>query len=66
MDESRKRYTYINDNEGIDFTIIEIKPNKDNIYNYLEIDDEILELECNRKSIYLLHYPKDKNLYHMV
>jgi V8-like Glu-specific endopeptidase len=62
MDESRKRYTYINDNEGIDFTIIEIKPNKDNIYNYLEIDDEILELECNRKSIYLLHYPKDKKL----
>ena len=62
IDESRKRYTYINDAEGIDFTIIEIKPNKDKISNYLEIDDEILELQCNRKSIYILHYPKDKKL----
>ena len=62
IDESRKRYTYINDQEGIDFTIIEIKPIKDKIRNFLQIDEEILELECNRKSIYLLHYPKDKKL----
>ena len=56
MDESRKRYTYKNDKEGIDITIIEIKPNKDKINNYLDIDIEILELECEKKSIYLLHY----------
>ena len=62
MDESRKRYTYINDKEGIDITIIEIKPNKDNIFDYLEIDDEMLELEYERESIYILHYPKDKKL----
>ena len=51
MDESRKRYTYKNDKEGIDITIIEIKPNKDKI-----------KLECEKKSIYLLHYPKEKKL----
>ena len=48
IDESRKRYTYINDEEGLDFTIIEIKPIKDKINNYLEIDDEILELESTQ------------------
>ena len=62
IDESRKRYTYIDDKEGIDVTILEIKPNKDNIYDYLEIDDKILELACERKSIYILHYPKEKKL----
>ena len=56
MDESRKRFTYKNDKEGIDITIIEIKPNKDKINNYLDIDIKILELECEKKSIYLLHY----------
>ena len=61
MDETRKRFTYKNDEEGVDITIIEIKSN-DNINNFLEIDDEILELECKRKSIYVLHYPKDKKL----
>ena len=61
MDKARKRYTYKNDEEGVDITIIEIKSN-DNINKFLEIDDEILELECKRKSIYVLHYPKDKKL----
>ena len=49
MDESRKRYTYKNDKEGIDITIIDIKPNKDKINNYLDIYIEILELECEKK-----------------
>ena len=62
IDESRKRYTYCNEKEGIDITIIEIKPNQDNINDFLEIDDELLELENNCKSIYLLHFPKDKRL----
>ena len=62
MDESRKRYTFKNEKEGIDITIIEIKPNIDNINNFLEIDDEVLELECRRKSIYVLHYPNTKKL----
>ena len=62
IDDSRKKMTIINEEEGIDITIIEIKPNKDKINNFLEIDDKILELECKRKSIYILHYPKDKQL----
>ena len=58
IDDSRKKYTNIND----DITIIEIKPNKDDIYNFLEIEDEILELEYKRKSIYILHHPENKQL----
>ena len=62
IDDSRKKMTIINEEEGIDITIIEIRPNQDKINNFLEIDDKILELECKRKSIYILHYPKDKQL----
>jgi len=62
IDNSRKRFTIKNDEEGIDVTIIEIKPNTDKINNFLEIDNKILELDCNKKSIYILHYPKDKKL----
>jgi len=62
IDEFRKKLTILNEEEGIDITIIEIKPNRDKINNFLEIDDKILELECIRKSIYILHYPKDKLL----
>ena len=58
IDDSRKKYTKIGD----DITIIEIKPNKDDINYFLEIDDEILELEYKRKSIYTLHCPENKQL----
>ena len=65
IDNSRKKLTIYNEEEGIDITIIEIKPNKDKINNidkFLEIDDTILERQCIRKSIYILHYPKDNIL----
>ena len=62
IDDSRKKMTIYDEEEGIDITIIEIKPNKDGVDNFLEIDEKILELECIRKSIYLIHYPKDKIL----
>ena len=62
IDNSRKKFTIKKEEEGIDITIIEIKPNKDNINNFLDIDNEILELDCNRKSIYILNYPEDKRL----
>ena len=59
IDNSRKRYT--NSDKNIDITIIEIKPNKDGINNYLEIDEEDLykdketiDLEYKKKPIYLL------------
>ena len=62
IDNTRKKMTIINEEDGIDITIIEIRPNQDKINNFLEIDDKILELECKRKSVYILHYPKDKQL----
>ena len=62
IDNSRKKFTIKNKEEGIDITIIEIKPNTDNINCFLEVDDKILELGCIRKSIYILHYPRDKRL----
>ena len=63
IDNTRKKYT----NSKLDITFIEIKLNKDEIYenNFMEIDEndlkkekEIIELEYKRKSIYILHYPK--------
>ena len=57
IDNSRKRYT----NSEIDITIIELKPEEDNIKYYLEIDeDKLTEKEYRKKSIYILHYPNEK------
>ena len=63
IDNSRKKYT--NSDKNIDITIIEIKPNKDGINDYLEIDDiykdkESIKLENKKKSVYILHYPGGK------
>jgi V8-like Glu-specific endopeptidase len=48
-------------NKDYDTTIIEIKPEEDNISDFMELDDNILEensnLYYNRKSIYIIHYP---------
>ena len=59
INNSRKKY--INPDNSI--SIIEIKPNKDKIFNYLELDEndlyenkENLELEYENKSIYIMHY----------
>ena len=62
IDNNRKKLTIKKEKEGIDITIIEIKPNKDKKYKFLDIDDKALELNCKRKSIYILHYPRDKLL----
>ena len=60
IDNLRIKYT----NSDLDITIIEIKPNKDGIKSYLEIDlddinkkEENIEFEYINKSIYILHYP---------
>ena len=65
LDNSRKMYT--NPDKTVDITIIEIRPNKDGINNYLEIDEneinkdiENLELEYIKKSVYILHYPNEE------
>ena len=61
-----KRLVYTNEN--LDFTFIEIQPNKDNIFNFLEIDEIInkeetfTEKSFKKKSIYTLHYPKGKDV----
>ena len=62
IDRTRIRYT----NKELDVTFIEIKPDKDNIYNFLEIDKDIninnenIVLEYSKKSIYVLHYLEGK------
>ena len=65
IDKSRKKYT--NSDKNIDITIIEIKPKKDGINNYLEIeeddikeDKEKIKLEFKKESIYIIHYPKEE------
>ena len=42
-----------------DITIIEINPEKEKIYNFLELDDEIFDdiIDLANKSVYILHYP---------
>ena len=56
LNESRKIYTNIK----YDTTIIEIKPEKDKIHNFLEVDKYIFneELTLFNESIYMLHYQK--------
>jgi hypothetical protein len=62
IDENRIRYT----NKDLDVTIIEIKEEKDDIHDFLDLDEDIYknkELLENiygkfKKSVYVLHYPK--------
>ena len=57
--KKKKYYT----NEIYDITIIEINPKKDNVTNFLELDDEVVEIsKDNPKSVYILQYP-NINLY---
>ena len=61
IDIIRKKYT----NKDLDITFIEIKPEEDNIKNFMELDEgiknnNILKSNCSKKSIYILHYLKEK------
>ena len=57
LDDNRLIYS----NEEYDTTIIEIYPEKDNIKNFMEIDDIVFKEESNilynNKSIYIIQYP---------
>jgi len=53
LDNSRIKYI----NYDLDISIIEIKPNKDKIYNYLEIDENLINDAYKHKPIYMIHYP---------
>ena len=55
IDDNRKIYT----NEKYDTTIIEIKPEKDKINYFLELDEEIFQENLSKESIYILQYPKN-------
>ena len=64
LDDSRLIFT----DQELDITIVEIKENEDEIHNFLEIDDK-LNNDINsfnniysHVEIYLLNYPKDKNI----
>ena len=60
IEPKRKTFT----DKELDITIIEIKPNKDEIKNFLEIDEDLFSEEYekiyNKKEIYLLQYPNGK------
>ena len=63
IDTSRKKITNIN----LDFTLIEIKPNIDNIKSFLNIDEnvydeDLFKTKYNNRSVYTLHYPETKNI----
>ena len=73
IDNERLRYT----NEKLDITIIEIKENKDKLNNkYIELDDSIINYfklnnslepnylnnKYNNESIYVINYPKNKDI----
>ena len=61
IDKSRKKYINI----GKNIIIIEIKPNKDKIYDYLEFDEIYIyknkeKLEYNNKLIYIINYQNEE------
>jgi len=65
IDNSRK--IYISHDKNIDIAIIEIKPNIDKIYNYLELDinelyknEENLDLKYTTKLIYIIYYQNEE------
>ena len=58
LNDKRLIYT----NKDYDTTIIQIRPEKDGIHNFLEIDENIFREESNllyeKQSIYIIQYPK--------
>ena len=65
IDNSRKIYNRYDKN--IDIAIIEIKPNKDKIYNYFDLDENDifknernLELEYKKRAIYIISYQNEE------
>ena len=63
------RYRYSNPDKEVDITFIEIKE-QDNIKDFLDIDEELFDLNDNdliekklrKKSVYILHYPDKKKI----
>ena len=55
IDDNRKIYS----SEKYDTTIIEIKPEKDKIKYFLELDEDIFQENIYKESIYILQYPNN-------
>jgi len=55
LDGNRKIYS----SEKYDTTIIEVKPEKDKIKYFLELDEDIFQGNLSKESIYILQYPKN-------
>ena len=55
LDDNRKIYS----SEKYDTTIIEVKPEKDKIKYFLELDEDIFQGNLSKESIYILQYPKN-------
>ena len=55
IDNNRKLYT----SKKYDTTIIEIKPEKDKIKFFLELDEDIFQDNISKETIYILQYPKN-------
>ena len=66
INKSKKKFTdYI-----LDIILIEINPEIDKIYNFLDISKDVinkeqkfLNLTYKNKSIYILHYPSTSNIW---
>ena len=61
IDKSRKKYI----NPDLNIAIIEIKPNKDKIYNYLDLNEKniyknIENLDYRNKLVYIIDYQNEK------
>ena len=54
----------MNPDKNVDLTIIEIKPNKDRIYNFIEVDEN--EIRKNKEilniTIYMYHLDEENNI----
>ena len=57
LDKSRKKYINL-DNK---ISIIEIKPNKDKIYNFLEIDENYINNTYKNQTVFMLQYPNEQS-----
>ena len=63
INNKRKKYT----NEELDITLIEIEIMKDDIYDFLDVNDDIannniLTNNYTKSSLYILHYPKGNKI----
>ena len=60
IDNSRKKY--MNPDKSVELTIIEIKPNKDKICNFIEFDENEIYKNNSGKKVYIFHLDKGEEI----